>query len=120
MSQSPSGDVKPDVSKIRIIAAFNGKGASSPSPRSSQILISPDITELTFLYKKNKPLAKLLIMFCEKINVDRKSVRFNVNGRSAEQDGATAEGLEMEDDDVLDGQLWQACVNFVQCYTVKD
>ncbi|KAJ7123635.1 hypothetical protein C8R44DRAFT_875817 [Mycena epipterygia] len=43
----------------------------------------------------------------EKINVDRKTVRFNFDGANIEQEGATAEDLEMEDGDVIDGQIWQ-------------
>ncbi|KAJ7085453.1 supressor of mif two, 3-like protein 1-like protein [Mycena belliarum] len=86
---SPSGeDVKPDVTKIRIVVQFNGQNT-------------------VFLYKKNKPLAKLLNMFCERIGVDRKTVRFNYDGTMVEQEGVTPDSLGMEDEDVIDGQIWQ-------------
>ncbi|KAJ7088276.1 hypothetical protein C8R44DRAFT_819373 [Mycena epipterygia] len=85
---SATEDVKPDTSKIRITVTFNGK-------------------DLTFLYKKNKPLEKLLIMFCERINVERKTVRFNFDGESISQADATAESLDMDDGDIIDGQIFQ-------------
>ncbi|KAJ7019737.1 hypothetical protein C8F04DRAFT_70135 [Mycena alexandri] len=81
-------DVKPDVSKIRITVEFNDN-------------------HLTFQYKKNKPLEKLLIIFCEKINVDRKNVRFNYNGENIRQADVTAEDLGMEDDEVIEGHIFQ-------------
>ncbi|KAF7373138.1 Ubiquitin-like protein [Mycena sanguinolenta] len=86
-------DVKPDVSsKVRIIVQFND-------------------TKLTFLTKRNKPLAKLLDTFCEKIGVDKNSnietVKFNFDGANVTPD-ATAEDLGIEDDDeVIDGQIFQ-------------
>ncbi|KAJ6457688.1 hypothetical protein C8R45DRAFT_1184396 [Mycena sanguinolenta] len=84
-----SEDVKPDIaSKVRIIVQFND-------------------TKLTFLTKKNKPLAKLLDTFCEKIGVDRKTVKFNFDGANVTSD-ATAEDLGIEEDDeVIDGQIFQ-------------
>ncbi|KAJ7455549.1 hypothetical protein FB451DRAFT_1407864 [Mycena latifolia] len=110
---SPSGeDVKPDTSKIKIAVQFNGK-------------------QLTFLYKKDKPISKLLDIFCvgialvgpylsgtdilhyvqEKESIDRRSVRFNFNGKNVEQEGLTPKMLGMEEeeeeDNVIDGQLWQ-------------
>ncbi|KAJ7930543.1 hypothetical protein B0H13DRAFT_1961736 [Mycena leptocephala] len=88
MSPISGEDVKPDVSKIRITVEFNNK-------------------QLTFLYKKNKPLGKLLIMFCEKINVDRKTLRFNYEGQMISQEETTAQDLEMEDGDIIDGHIFQ-------------
>ncbi|KAJ7500866.1 hypothetical protein B0H11DRAFT_2275612 [Mycena galericulata] len=85
---TPSGeDVKPDI-KIRIGVMFNDK-------------------QLNFLYRKNKPLAKLLIMFCEKINVERKTLRFNYEGQNIEREETTAADLEMEDGDIIDGHIFQ-------------
>ncbi|KAJ7246168.1 hypothetical protein B0H12DRAFT_1235671 [Mycena haematopus] len=81
-------DVKPDVSKIRITVQFNG-------------------TQLTFLIKKNKPLGKVLDTFCEKIRVDRKTVKFNFDGTNISQPELTAEDLGIEDEDVIDGQIFQ-------------
>ncbi|KAJ7691144.1 hypothetical protein B0H17DRAFT_1063635 [Mycena rosella] len=81
-------DVKPDTSKVRITVEFNEQ-------------------RLSFLYKKNKPVEKLLILFCEKMNLDRRTIRFNCNGRNAEQEGTTAESLQMEDDDVIEGHIFQ-------------
>ncbi|KAJ6600334.1 hypothetical protein DFH09DRAFT_1128056 [Mycena vulgaris] len=103
----PSGeDVKPDVSKITLTVEFNGKRPYPPRSPSTLLLRSLD-TELSFAYKKSKPLAKLLLIFCEKIGVDRKAVRFNCAGVNVEQEGATAESLGLEDGDILDGQVWQ-------------
>ncbi|KAJ7182489.1 SUMO1a protein [Mycena crocata] len=87
MTAASGEDVKPDVSKVRIVVEFNGK-------------------QLTFLHKKNKPLGKLLIAFCEKTNVERNKMRFNFDGNSV-RDEATAEELEMDDGDVIDGHLYQ-------------
>ncbi|KAJ7156253.1 hypothetical protein C8R46DRAFT_1115517 [Mycena filopes] len=81
-------DVKPDVSKLHIVVQYNGK-------------------QLTFLYKKTKPLEKLFIMFCEKINVERNTVRFNFNGDNIRQAETTAEDLEMEDGDIIEGNIFQ-------------
>ncbi|KAJ7742943.1 hypothetical protein DFH07DRAFT_835892 [Mycena maculata] len=103
---TPSGeDVKPDTSKIRIGVQFNGQYMHSSV--STPLLFSYDWTEVFFLYKKTKPLAKLLIMFCERIKVDRKNIRFNYEGVNISREETTAEDLEMEDGDVIDGQLWQ-------------
>ncbi|KAJ6542943.1 hypothetical protein B0H19DRAFT_1172474 [Mycena capillaripes] len=90
MTAAEDEDVKPDVSKIRITVQFNG-------------------TQVTFLQKKNRPLGKALDAFCKKLNVDRKTVRFNFDGHSV-RDETTAEDLEMDDMDdipVIDGQMFQ-------------
>ncbi|KAF8207458.1 hypothetical protein K438DRAFT_2013396 [Mycena galopus ATCC 62051] len=84
-----SEDVKPDVSsKIQITVQYNG-------------------AQLTFRTKRNKPLGKLLDTFCEKINVDRNTVKFNYEGTNIAQPETTPDDLEMEDEDVIDGQIFQ-------------
>ncbi|KAJ7723230.1 hypothetical protein B0H16DRAFT_1737297 [Mycena metata] len=110
MAAGDSDDVKPDVSKIKIAVEFNDR-------------------QLVFQYKKNKPLEKLLIIFCEKINIDRKTVKFEYDGTNVRGE-VTAETvsfyivnnavpnltksffkLEMEDNDVISGHIFQIFQN---------
>ncbi|KAJ7839838.1 hypothetical protein B0H14DRAFT_2786263 [Mycena olivaceomarginata] len=96
MSTALGEDVKPDVSKIHITVEFNG-------------------IQTTFLTKKNKPLFKVLNTFCEKIGVDRKTVKFNFEGVNIRGEETTAEELGIEDGDVIDGQIFQeggCCLSF--------
>ncbi|KAJ7749690.1 hypothetical protein B0H16DRAFT_1724951 [Mycena metata] len=111
MAAGDSDDVKPDVSKIKIAVEFNDR-------------------QLVFQYKKNKPLEKLLIIFCEKINIDRKTVKFEYDGTNVRGE-VTAETvsfyivnnavpnltksffkLEMEDNDVISGHIFQNAGRF--------
>ncbi|KAJ7657675.1 hypothetical protein DFH06DRAFT_1196930 [Mycena polygramma] len=87
-----SEDVKPNISKVQMIVEFNGN-------------------QLTFLHKKNKPLGKVLETFCDKFNLDRKTLRFTFNGQRV-RDQETAEGLKMDEDDdgdvpVIQGHIFQ-------------
>ncbi|KAK7030043.1 hypothetical protein R3P38DRAFT_3188990 [Favolaschia claudopus] len=95
------GDVKPDVTspKIRITVQFNGT-------RTYRWLIGRPNAGLRRA-ARNKPLSKVLDTFCEKANVDRKTLRFNYDGTNI-RDEDTADDLEMDDEDaVIDGQIFQ-------------
>ncbi|KAJ7048721.1 hypothetical protein C8F01DRAFT_1188645 [Mycena amicta] len=86
-------DVKPDVGKLQLIVQFNDQS-------------------LTFLYSKTKPLEKLLLKFCERLNLDRTHIKFVYNGANVRGDEVTAEnmGMDQEEDGelpVIEGHMFQ-------------
>ncbi|KAF7296284.1 Rad60-SLD domain-containing protein [Mycena chlorophos] len=87
--------------------------AEQGESKKMHIVVTFNDKPLTFLYSKTKPLEKLLLKFCENMNLERNQIRFTYNGQSI-RNGAevTAKQMEMEVDEdgeppIIEGHMFQ-------------